>query len=150
MAKDRISSNRPSFSDTRCVDPGAEVNVVDTSAGRLAGSSPDSGSKSGAGFDGAVSSVGRAGSSISLAFELGVGDCDGESSALTAPNVDSRTKEMIACHFMASGFKWWQHIAGFVRRPQDTDRHTYRGIRVRAAPTPAIFSVTWQNVTKSR
>ena len=150
MAKDRISSNRPSFSDTRCVDPGAEVNVVDASAGRLAGSSPDSGSKSGAGFDGAASSVGRAGSSISLAFELGVGDCDGESSALTAANVDSRTKEMIACHFMASGFN-----GGSILPDLFADRKTRIDIRTgefaagqhRLRP---LFSVTWQNVTKSR
>jgi hypothetical protein len=147
MAKDRISSNRPSFSETRSVDPRGGVNFAAASAGGLAGSSPDSGSKPGAEFEGAASGVGRAGSSISAA--LGVGDCEGESSALAPANADSRTNEMIACHFMRL-----DQNSRRILQDLSADRKTRIGdikrIRAGKTSTPAIGSGNVRKLARNR
>ncbi len=99
IAKDRIASNRRSFSNACGV--GARVGDNFAGAGR-AGSSPDSGSNPGSGSDGEDSGAGRAGSSISSVLLLWLGDsgCERKSSALATANRAIRASGMLAFHFM--------------------------------------------------
>jgi hypothetical protein len=100
MAKDRISSNRPSSCDIGPADTPFGDNFPGTSAGGRAGSSPDSGNKPGPGFDGTSSGVGRAGSSVSLVLRLEEGDGGSASSALATVKAAIITSESIISHFM--------------------------------------------------
>jgi hypothetical protein len=102
IAKDRISSNLRSFGNSGVGDSGVDDKFDGAPVGGRAGSSPDSGSKPGSSFDGTASDVGRAGSSVSLAFGFGDGDFDGVFSALATARAAVRTSEMIACRFSAS------------------------------------------------
>ncbi len=100
MAKDRISSNRLSFSTACRADARVDDIFPGSPIGGRAGSSPDSGNKPGARFEGAVSEVGSGGSSISFVLKPGEGDCHGESPAFATPKAVIRKNAMMACDFM--------------------------------------------------
>ena len=100
MAKDRISSNRLSFSIASRADARADDPFSGDPVGGWAGSSPDSGNKPGARLDGAVSEDGGGGSSISFVLKAGEGDGPGISPAVATPEAVIRMRAMMACDFI--------------------------------------------------
>ena len=100
MAKDRISSNRLSFSIASRADPRVDDPFSGDPVGGRAGSSPDSGNKPGAKLEGVVSADGSGGSSISFVLKAGEGDGPGTSPAFATPKAVIRMSAMMACDFI--------------------------------------------------
>ena len=100
MAKDRISSNRLSFSIASRTDARVDDPFSGDPVGGRAGSSPDSGNKPGARLEGEVSEDGSGGSSISFVLKAGEGDGPGTSPAFATPKPVIRMSAMMACDFI--------------------------------------------------
>jgi hypothetical protein len=100
MARDRISSNRLSFSTASRADARVDDLFPGDFVGGRAGSSPDSGNKPGARLEGTASEDGSAGSSISFVLKPGEADGPGESPAVATPEAVIRMRAMRACDFI--------------------------------------------------